>query len=205
MSLHDPLGVRPMFAIPTLSLALFCSLLRSFALLRSFVLFCGFALALFWPSPSLQKCVGDFCCIRFGGFAGDFLGGFFWALFFPHKNEEKKSGERIHKRIRWLKNKNLVCVFLRTTAFGNFQIPTGGSPKKFSLCASRSSSENFLIFSREISREIWREFCGTHKIKVQTLGGNFQNIFRKKFVTQKKDWASFALQMCHPNKKGRPE
>ena len=31
-------------------------------------------------SPNgLQKCVGDFCCASFGGFAGDFPEGFFWA------------------------------------------------------------------------------------------------------------------------------
>ena len=40
------------------------------------------------PAP-LQECVGDFCCIKFGGFQEEFSGGFFWALC-PHKNEEKK-------------------------------------------------------------------------------------------------------------------
>ena len=47
----------------------------------------------------LQKIVGDFCCIKFGGFCR----GFSWRIFlgtFSHKNEEKKSGDKI----RWLKN-----------------------------------------------------------------------------------------------------
>ena len=50
------------------------------------------------PAP-LQKCVGDFCCIEFGGFSR----GFPWRIFlgtFPHKNEEKKSGEKIREKIR---------------------------------------------------------------------------------------------------------
>ena len=37
----------------------------------------------------LQKIVGDFCCIRFGGFVGDFPGVFSWALFPPQKRGEK--------------------------------------------------------------------------------------------------------------------
>ena len=40
----------------------------------------------------LQKIVGDFCCIKFGGFCR----GFSWRIFlgtFSHKNEEKKSGD----------------------------------------------------------------------------------------------------------------
>ena len=56
------------------------------------------------PAP-LQKCVGDFCCINFGGFSR----GFSWRIFlgtFSHKNEEKKSGEKIREKIRRLKNKN---------------------------------------------------------------------------------------------------
>ena len=39
------------------------------------------------PAP-LQKCVGDFCCAKLGGFCR----GFSWRIFlgtFPHKNEEK--------------------------------------------------------------------------------------------------------------------
>ena len=45
------------------------------------------------PAP-LQKCVGDFCCIIFGGFCR----GFSWRIFlgsFSHENEEKQSGEKI--------------------------------------------------------------------------------------------------------------
>ena len=44
------------------------------------------------PAP-LQKCVGDFCCINFGGCCW----GFSWRIFlgtFSDKNEEKKSGEK---------------------------------------------------------------------------------------------------------------
>ena len=53
----------------------------------------------------LQKIVGDFCCIKFGGFCR----GFSWRIFlgtFSHKNEEKKSGDKIRNKIRRLKNKN---------------------------------------------------------------------------------------------------
>ena len=56
------------------------------------------------PAP-LQKCVGDFCCINFGGFCR----GFSWRIFlgtFSHKNEEKISGDKIREKIRRLKNKN---------------------------------------------------------------------------------------------------
>ena len=49
------------------------------------------------PAP-LQKCVGDFCCINFGGFCR----GFSWGIFlgtFSHKNEEKISGDKIREKI----------------------------------------------------------------------------------------------------------
>ena len=58
-----------------------------------------------WAGPSAEMCVGDLCCINFGGFCR----GFSWRIFlgtFSHKNEEKKSGEKIREKIRWLKNKN---------------------------------------------------------------------------------------------------
>ena len=45
----------------------------------------------------LQKCVGDFCCISFGGFCR----GFSWRIFegtFSHKNEEKKSATKSAKK-----------------------------------------------------------------------------------------------------------
>ena len=54
---------------------------------------------------NLQKCVGGFLLYKFwrifpGIFLEDFSGHFF------HKNEEKKSGEKIREKIRRLKNKN---------------------------------------------------------------------------------------------------
>ena len=58
----------------------------------------------FAPAP-LQKCVGDFCSINFGGFCREFS----WRIFlgtFSHRNEERKSGDKIRKKIRRLKNKN---------------------------------------------------------------------------------------------------
>ena len=48
------------------------------------------------PAP-LQKCVGDFCCINFGGFCR----GFSWRIFlgtFAHKNEEKKPATKSAKK-----------------------------------------------------------------------------------------------------------
>ena len=66
--------------------------------------FCGAAFRKLGLAP-LQKIVGDFCCIKFGGFCR----GFSWRIFlgtFAHKNEEKKSGDKIRDKIRRLKNKN---------------------------------------------------------------------------------------------------
>ena len=61
-----------------------------------FLIFQGF----FGPGP-LQKCVGDFCSINVGGFAGIFLEDFSGQLF-PPNNEQKKAGDKI----RQLKKKN---------------------------------------------------------------------------------------------------
>ena len=54
---------------------------------------------------NLQKCVGGFLLYKIwrifpGIFLEDFLGTF------SHKNEEKKSGQKIREKIRRLKNKN---------------------------------------------------------------------------------------------------
>ena len=39
-----------------------------------------------WPCPSAEKIVGDFCLVQIlEHFAGDFPGGFFWALFPKYK------------------------------------------------------------------------------------------------------------------------
>ena len=57
------------------------------------------------PRPICRNVLEDFCCIKFGGFSR----GFSWRIFlgtFSHKNEEKKSGEKIREKIRRLKNKN---------------------------------------------------------------------------------------------------
>ena len=56
------------------------------------------------PAP-VQKCVGDFCGINFGGFCREFSWRIFWALF-PTKMRENKSGDKIRKKIRRPKNKN---------------------------------------------------------------------------------------------------
>ena len=59
----------------------------------------------FFGLAPLQKIVGDFCCINFGGFCR----GFSWRIFlgtFSHKNEEKKSGDKIRDKIRRLKKYN---------------------------------------------------------------------------------------------------
>ena len=47
----------------------------------------------------LQKCVGDFCCINFGDFVGDFPGGFFWALF-PTKMRKNNPATKSVKKFR---------------------------------------------------------------------------------------------------------
>ena len=65
----------------------------------------------------------------------------------------------------------------------------------------------FLIFGREISREIWRDFCGiflsTHKIKDQIFRGKYRSIFREKIHGSKKTFrANFVLQTCRPKKFG---
>ena len=53
-----------------------------------------------WPGPSAEMCRGICVVYILEDFAGDFSGGFFWELFF-HKNEDKKSGDRIRKEIQW--------------------------------------------------------------------------------------------------------
>ena len=50
-----------------------------------------------WAGPPLQKCVGDFCCINFGGFCR----GFSWRIFlgtFSHKNEKKSPKKKSAKK-----------------------------------------------------------------------------------------------------------
>ena len=59
----------------------------------------------FLPRPICRNVLEDFCCTKFGGFSR----GFSWRIFlgtFSHKNEEKKSGEKIREKIRRLKIKN---------------------------------------------------------------------------------------------------
>ena len=58
----------------------------------------------FGPAP-LPKYVGEFCCINFGSFCRGFLSKIFRGTF-SHKNVGKKSGDKIHKKIRRPKNKN---------------------------------------------------------------------------------------------------
>ena len=51
----------------------------------------------FCPRPICRNVLEDFCCIKFGGFSR----GFSWRIFlgtFSHKNEEKKSGEKIREK-----------------------------------------------------------------------------------------------------------
>ena len=66
----------------------------------------------------------------------------------------------------------------------------------------------FLIFGREILREIWREFC-IYFLDPQNKGskirGKFWSIFREKIRNSKKLFhAKFALQVCHTKNHGRP-
>ena len=67
---------------------------------------CCTLVLLCWPGPSAEMCRGFLLWINFGRFSR----GFSWRIFlgtFSHKNEEKKSGEKIReKKIRRLKNKN---------------------------------------------------------------------------------------------------
>ena len=60
----------------------------------------------------------------------------------------------------------------------------------------------FLIFGREILREIWREFCGIFsdpQNKGSKNRGKLRSIFREKIRASKKIFrANFVLQMCHP-------
>ena len=57
------------------------------------------------PAPLEEKCVGEFCCINFGGFCW----GFSWRIFLgtsSHKKEEKKSGDKIRAKTQRPKYKN---------------------------------------------------------------------------------------------------
>ena len=62
------------------------------------------ALQNFWPGPSADMCRGFLLYKFWRILPGNFPGGFFWA--FSHKNEEKKSGDKIRDKIRRLKNIN---------------------------------------------------------------------------------------------------
>ena len=85
----------------------------------------------FGPAP-LQRCVGDFCCINFGGFSW----GFSWRIFlgtFSHKNEEKKSGEKIREKIRRLKIKSAKNPFCQKPVLRNFVSESGRFRVQISL------------------------------------------------------------------------
>ena len=59
----------------------------------------------FLPWAICRNVSEDFCSINFGGFCRGFSRRIFLGTF-SHKNEEKKSGEKIREKIRRLKNKN---------------------------------------------------------------------------------------------------
>ena len=124
----------------------------------------------------LQKCVGDFCRINFGGFCR----GFSWRIFlgtFSHKNEEKNPARKSAKKSGGPKNinpaKNPFCQKPTLKSCSKFSISielfnlarkflsrhldfpitdraaVGGSLANFILARnfqSRSRSRNFLIF-----------------------------------------------------------
>ena len=79
----------------------------------------------FWPAP-LQKCVGDFCCIFFGGFAGDFPGGFFRALF-PTKMRRKNPATKSAKKSSGPKIKIREKSVLPNSTFEDALRPKFGS------------------------------------------------------------------------------
>ena len=68
--------------------------------------------------PICRNVSEDFCCVNFGGFSRRFS----WRIFLgtvSHKNEEKKSSDRIRKKIRRLKNRNREKSILPSTGPNN--------------------------------------------------------------------------------------
>ena len=74
------------------------------------------------PWAICRNVLEEFCCINFGGFSR----GFSWRIFlgiFSHKNEEKKSGEKIREKIFFATNAsramchNSVPVSCRQSAY----------------------------------------------------------------------------------------
>ena len=49
------------------------------------------------PPPGLQKLVGDFCCIDFGGFSQGFSWRILLGTHFSHKKRREKSNGKIRK------------------------------------------------------------------------------------------------------------
>ena len=112
----------------------------------------------FGPAP-LQKCVGDFCCIIFGGFCR----GFSWRILlgtFSHKNEEKKSGEKIRGKIRRPKNKNprkIRSAKSRPLVFLARQRPFRPDfplPKAFSTASGALKAADFNTFELKTTSEV---------------------------------------------------
>ena len=93
----------------------------------------------FLPWAICRNVLEDFCCINFGGFCR----GFSWRIFlgtFSHKNEEKKSGEKIREKIRRLKNKNRKKSILPKAGPKIFSAPKRDSPKRGSFRQPRDES-----------------------------------------------------------------
>ena len=101
------------------------------------------------PAP-LQKCVGDFCCINYGGICQSFSSRIFLGTVnFPTENEEKKSDNKIRKKKRRPKNK-IPEKFRSSKNRPQKTNPKLLRPKFFCGCL-RSTSVQKCLFSR-----IWR-------------------------------------------------
>ena len=64
---------------------------------------------------------GDFCCVRFGGFAKDFPGGFFWALF-PTEMRRKNPATNPRKNPAAQNKKSAENPFCQNPAFFTFKV-----------------------------------------------------------------------------------
>ena len=88
------------------------------------VIVLGCCISIVGPAPP-QKCVGDFCCVNFGGFRR----GFSWRIFLgtlSHKNEEKNPARKSAKKSGGPKIKISEKSFPPKTDPNNWKSRIGG-------------------------------------------------------------------------------
>ena len=109
-----------------------------------------------WPT-SLQKRVGDFCCINFGGFCR----GLSWRTSlgtFSTETEEKETGDKIRPKIRATSLLELISGYRREICRRTLVIRTAA------ITSASCSATTIVRFcpSKPRSKELWlKEFLAT--------------------------------------------